>query len=89
MALIHHGTNPDGLLSSALESLNFSFKYGKLCGKTELTPQLQWLFTSSSLVQETNGDEGIIVVEWGNITKISYKIDSDEDGCHVRYSVIS
>ena len=89
MAQIKNGTNPTQLISSALESLNFSFRYGRLSGKTELTPQLKWLFTESPIVIETDGEEGKIAVNWGNNLVISYKIGCEENGdFYIRYSVV-
>ena len=89
MAQIKNDTKTTQLVTSALESLDFSFRYGRLRGKTELTPQLKWLFTESPLVIETDGQDGTIEVNWGNKLMISYNIECEETGeFSVRYSVV-
>ncbi len=83
----HTGNNPDQLISSALESLTFSFRYGRLSGQAELTPQLKWLFTESPLVVETDGEQGTIEVNWGNQLTICYKFKGDHKKLFVSYFV--
>ncbi|MEL4896594.1 hypothetical protein [Crocosphaera sp. Alani8] len=57
MSQFSHKSNHNKLLSSALESLTFSFNGTRFVGQTEPTPIMRWLLTESPFIVAIDDDE--------------------------------